>query len=537
MGAEVVCPQMRVGLPRQVKTWGVPILLVFVLVVPIGPHGTARPLAAPRDMPCSLASRTGCPAGVPSPRAAPASTTFAGNWTELFPSSPPSARTQPAIAYDPTIQSVVLFGGYSPFSGALSDTWVFANNTWTQLSSNLSVAPSARWGASMVWDETDGYLLLFGGRYYYGYYNDTWTFNGTAWSLLSPPTAPPTRSLFEMAYDPVDRAVIVDGGARYSFTYGTWASVNDTWAFSGGVWTNISATAPGGALDRAAGQSVFDPWNGSVVFVGGGSTANWSSSGCTPNDPVQTYVNGSWYEYPLSVGPPQISQEMLTYDSDAKLLLLFGGFAPSGSSTNCIQLNATWIRSNGVWSNVSGSLPVAPSIRYLSGIAFDPTLDEVLLFGGNGQGAYLGDTWIFRIPSLDTLIHASRSFGIAPMTVSLVADTVGGATVSGYNWSFGDGATSSLGPSVNHTFGTPGIYHVTVNVTGPLNDSFVANLTIVVAPPLRVAASASVDVGSLPLRVDFYGNSSGGFAPYRFNWSFGDGSHASLANVTHTYAT
>ncbi|MCI4360268.1 MAG: PKD domain-containing protein, partial [Thermoplasmata archaeon] len=443
-----------------------------------------------------------------------------------------------AIAYDPTIQAVVLFGGYDPSLAAVGDTWTFSNNTWTQISSNLTVAPPARWGATMVWDAADGYLLLFGGRNTGAYFNDTWTFNGTAWSNVASSVAPPPRSLFEMAYDPADREVIVDGGARLNFSSGAWGTVNDTWAYAAGTWTNISSAAPGGALDRAAGQASYDPWNGSVVFVGGGSTVNWTF-GCTPIDPVQTYVNRSWYEYPSSVGPPQISQTMMTYDPAGPYLFLFGGFEPSGTGSyaSCIQTNATWVRSAGVWYNLTGSLSASPGLRYLSGIAFDPVLDEVLLFGGNGNNAYLGDTWVYRIPSLDTILQASRIYGITPLSVRFFASTVGGLAASGWNWSFGDGTTSTIGPSVNHTYASVGVYNASVNVTGSAGGYFVTNVTIDVAPILQAMGSASRTLGSVPFAVTFNGSASGGFAPYRYNWTFGDGGRAAVANVTHTYTT
>jgi PKD repeat protein len=487
-------------------------------------------------VPCHSGGAGGCDSAAATAVVSPA-VGAVGNWTELFPTNYPSGRTQPGFAYDPAIQAVVLFGGYSPYYGALSDTWTFANNSWTQLSTNLSGAPAPRWGASMVWDAADGYLVLFGGRNYVGYFNDTWTFNGTAWTNVTGSVAPPTRSLFEMAYDPVDREVIVDGGARLDLPYGGWENVNDTWAYSAGNWTNITSAAPGGALDRAGGQAAYDPWNGSVVFVGGGSTVNWTA-GCTPIDPVQTYVNGSWYEYPSSVGPPQLSQEMLTYDPAGPFLFLFGGFEPSGTGayTGCIQTNATWVRSAGVWYNLTSSLTVSPGLRYLSGIAYDPISSEVVLFGGNGAGAYLDDTWVYRIVTLATTIHASRLYGLTPLSVGFDAQTLGGAAVTGYNWSFGDGASALVGPTVNHTFTQPGTYNVSVNVSGTSNTSFVASVLIHVAATLQVGASASIVVGSVPLKVMFNGYATGGFAPYRYNWSFGDGAYSSLANVSHVYA-
>jgi len=507
------------------------------MLLPAGAVTPARAAGSPAAAPCTGAASVAC-----SHRPAAATATvhpgaLAGGWTQLSITGP-SARTQPAIAYDPTIHAIVLFGGYDSNVYADNDTWTFANNSWTDITANLTTSPPARWGASMVWDAADGYLVLFGGRTLSGYFNDTWMFNGTGWANVTHGVAPPARSLFEMAYDAFDREVIVDGGAMYDFSAYAWENIDNTWAFAAGNWTNISYAAPGGALDRAGGQAVYDPWNRSVVFVGGGATTNWTY-GCTPIDSVQTYVNGSWYEYPSSVGPQQISQEMLTYDSQGPYDFLFGGFAPVAGTngSSCQQLNTTWVRSDGIWVNITSQLASAPSIRYLSGIAYDPDLQEVLLFGGNGQGAYLGDTWVFVVPSLSVALQPSRLDGAAPLTVQLDANASGGAEVFGYNWSFGDGNHSGAGPIVSHTFTTPDVYNVSVNVTDANNRSSVSNVTIRVVAPLSISVQSSTTIGSAPLAVVFNGTHAGGQAPYRFNWSFGDGAHASVENTTHTYLT
>jgi len=338
-----------------------------------------------------------------------------------------------------------MFGGYSPVFGALQDTWLFANNAWTDLTPSLSNSPPSRWGGSMVWDATDGNLVLFGGRTLSGYFNDTWTFTGAAWTNVTQPIAPPARSLFEMAYDPVDRQVLVDGGARLDLSTGAWLDIDNTWAYSSGSWTNVTQPPPGGPLDRAGGQSAYDPWSNSVVFVGGGSTANWTL-GCTPIDPIQAYANGRWSEYPASVGPPGVSQEMLTYDPSGPYLLLFGGYGRTGTGNppSCIQLGATWVRTSGNWTNISGSLHVAPSARYLSGIAYDPALTEVLLFGGNGEGAYLNDTWVFVASPLNTS-SASSGSGLPYTYLALALVAAGAAGLVGY-WAIRRQRVPGIGP-------------------------------------------------------------------------------------------
>jgi PKD repeat protein len=501
-------------------------------------HGAQTPPGRPT---CARPTAEGCPAPAAAGAVGAGPASLPPGWDDLTAglSTSPIDRSQPAMAYDPALEEIVLFGGYNPTSGALNDTWGFANNTWTDLSPGLVTAPPVRWGASMVWDASDDYLLLFGGRTNSGYYyNDTWSFTAAGWTNLSTSGAPPARSLFQMAYDPIDSLVIVDGGARSNPVGFGFVSVNDTWAYHGGAWTNISASPPGGALGRAAGNAVYDPWNRSVVFIGGVTGSSVAFFGCDPTAPIQTYVSGSWFEYPTNIGPQNLSEGMAVYDPSTGGIFVFGGYAPTVPSYSCVQVNATWERTNGVWTNVSSKWPTAPSPRYLSGMAYDPTLDEVVLFGGNSQGSYVGDTWVFVSPTLAiTGITSSRIGGEAPLLVHLSAAAVGGDPPYEFNWSFGDGSAAQPGASVTHTFASIGVYNVTVTVTDSGNNTTNLSEPITVVPTLSVAANATPAVGTVPLTVRFSGTSIGGGGRIGYLWQFGDGHSGTTADATHTYSS
>jgi hypothetical protein len=83
-------------------------------------------------------------------------------WTEQFPASAPSARTDLMLAYYPTIGEVVMFGGFNDPGHGLSDTWTWNGITWSQL--QTTYAPSGRWAASMAFYPNIKSLLLFGGE-------------------------------------------------------------------------------------------------------------------------------------------------------------------------------------------------------------------------------------------------------------------------------------------------------------------------------------------------------------------------------------
>ena len=85
-------------------------------------------------------------------------------WQGIITDSYPGPRYDHGMAYDKDNQKVVLFGGYY-YDGSqvhyLSDTWLF--DIETQQWSNGASGPGARFAHSMVFDETNHRIVLFGG--------------------------------------------------------------------------------------------------------------------------------------------------------------------------------------------------------------------------------------------------------------------------------------------------------------------------------------------------------------------------------------
>jgi hypothetical protein len=128
------------------------------------------------------------------------------------------------MAYDTATQTAVLFGGNGNGSECFTDTWTWNGTTWVQ--QFPASAPSARAGASMVYDATLGEIVLFGGdanNIWEDSLNDTWTWNGTNWTEIYPATVPPNRYAFGMDYDPANKAVFMFGG------YSSGPARGDTW--------------------------------------------------------------------------------------------------------------------------------------------------------------------------------------------------------------------------------------------------------------------------------------------------------------------
>jgi len=94
------------------------------------------------------------------------------------------------MVYDAARGQVTLFGGYNGTT-YFSDTWVWNGSAWTALSPVHS--PSPRSNFSMVFDSIHGRVLLFGGVGPSGQLSDTWSWDGVDWTALSPATTPDVR--------------------------------------------------------------------------------------------------------------------------------------------------------------------------------------------------------------------------------------------------------------------------------------------------------------------------------------------------------
>ena len=129
---------------------------------------------------------------------------------------------------------LVLFGGV----GADSKTWEFDGTAWT---SKTITAPSERAFHSMA--SLNGKVYLFGGETDANHFlNDTWVYDGTAWTELTTATAPSQR--FHAAMTTLSSHIVLFGGAPV-VSASSPPFFGDTWSFDGTSWTAVTpADAP-----------------------------------------------------------------------------------------------------------------------------------------------------------------------------------------------------------------------------------------------------------------------------------------------------
>lgn len=130
-----------------------------------------------------------------------------GSWIPQTVEDRPPARTAARMAYDPSRQVTVLFGGATSgeANAALDDTWEWDGAAWTEIE-DLDVSPQARTGFALAFDPVRSVLVLVSGGAYDGNvirYDDVWEYDGVWRRIDQLAGSPLVGSAYwnEMVYD------------------------------------------------------------------------------------------------------------------------------------------------------------------------------------------------------------------------------------------------------------------------------------------------------------------------------------------------
>jgi hypothetical protein len=318
--------------------------------------------------------------------AGPSTTSDAGSsvhgWVnrtpDVLPSSWPSGRRQPAVVYDRISKHVVVYGGYSS-AQPVQDTWEWdgAAGLWKR----MPVDPPAMFDMSAaVWDDLDGWVLLFGGETFPSAApsSQLWSY-AQGWYKV-PPNAfdaawPPAQLNPLFAYDAARARVVLLGSGASPLTW--------EWDALGGVWLNrTTVTAP----TNNQGAFAWDETRHRGVFFGAeawGETWEWDG------------VAGTWtkIEFPTDHAPSPRTLAAAAYDSDAGRVVLFGG-SPIDSPGAHSWTNDLWEWDGAVWTLLDdGPVPDAPFPREAHGMTYDSGRHCFVVFGGDTPDDEPRDLW------------------------------------------------------------------------------------------------------------------------------------------------
>ncbi len=495
-----------------------------------GPLNAGSSVTSPR---CGTTSGPDCRAGLALPAAAPRAWINASAATAVAP----PLELWASLVWDPIDGYLVLFGGCIVAVCPLpSQTWTFFNGTWHNITA-LSPQPPERSYATMAFDGSDGYVVLFGGVGATTL-GDTWTFLGGQWTNQTnavAPGPPPARWGGGLAYDRQDGYLALFGGMSASGTL-----LADTWSYSGGAWSNLTGSARGPPAPRYETAMAWDDADQEIVLTDG-----YDSVGAFLND-TWTFQNGRWNDVSGAASPlpPARSLSSLTYDGAAGFLLEFGGYGASGAR------NDTWTFQNNQWTDLTSSLARAPSARGSAAAMEDTiawtqrgpsTVPFLLLFGGDyvpcptcGTRG-LNDTWVFESPSTASGSAAPPSAEVG-QPVAFTGAASGGTPPYTLAWTFADGSVS-IGSVGQFAFATVGAGSAHLTIVDAAGAPAFVTVSVIVVPGPSVVASATPSATDVGVPVKFAAIPSAGTAPYVLAWNFGDGATSSSPSTDHSFAT
>ncbi len=395
----------------------------------------------------------------------------------------PGTASTTEMAYDGASGTMVLVApGVGSGGAALSQsiTYEQVDGAWERLST--PTAPSSREYAAMAYDAGIGKILLFGGYSSRGgFLNDTWEFSGGTWTNVtaSAGTAPSPRAAADLAYDGNGSFDLLFGGYGPTGS-ATAGNLTDTWEFEDGTWSAVeTSTSP-----PLEGSMAYDAALGAVVYVGGVALV-----GCSPL--TYAFVDGEWLDLAAEVGlAPELAMSALAYDPAISGLLLFGGVCGVGIAGIGITLDlsdSTYELTSSGWSAVSAS--GAPSARYGADLAYDDASGAMVLFGGENAVLVLGGSPVGHLLASTFTFSGGTWSPVGPeltvnrpiaevgqnLSFSVVGAVTPGPTVYAYTGL--PAGTNGSGPVVNLTAESTGRLNVTVEVTTQLGFASASSAT------------------------------------------------------------
>lgn len=301
-------------------------------------------------------------------------------WTQLQPTLSPTPRRAGAMAYEPGLGRLLLYGGLETPTAISGETWGLGA---APLFWNLfAVAPPPRWGHRMVYHRARGSLVTFGGRTptITATGNDTWEWSNFAWQQVFPASSPSPRAFYSMAYDE-RREVVLMYGAQGGTTA---AGGNQLWEYDfAGNWSlKTTATSPPGLETPLL---VYDQGRGVTVMFGGW---NGTSPG-TMHSSTWEYDGTDWTLRTLATTPTARYRSAHWYDDLRGRVVMYGGFG------NATALTDTWEYDGNDWTQVASVGPLR-STECIA--AYDPWQRKALLFGGSGPAGTSQETWEYVGP-------------------------------------------------------------------------------------------------------------------------------------------
>ena len=275
------------------------------------------------------------------------------DWTLVPTVGDPGERHTFGMCYDAVRSVIVMFGGSNNSYVPSGETWEFdpVTSTWTDVTPTAGPSPQARWGCKLAFDLARNVTVLYGGWSGGGFTNNTWEWDGVAWTQVTTSNLPSPRDRFGMCYDLARGKVVLFGGIS--------AQVSDeTWEYDGADWTLIQT--PTSPPARQKNYMAYDILRGVVVMQGGQANAVQQLD-CWEYDGV------SWRLVPSTPSPAR-GENATCYDLIRNRVVVFGGYSFNGVNTDTWEFGpAATPRFTLYGSGCAGSAGV-PSLQPTAGV-------------------------------------------------------------------------------------------------------------------------------------------------------------------------
>jgi PKD repeat protein len=382
---------------------------------------------------------------------------------DIAPATPPVAAftaTSPTFGEAPIMVSFSDSSTNSPTSRA----WFFGDETYSGAWTQLPIDPlpghwfSERGGHSTV-VMPDGSIVLMGGIANGNSLNDVWrsTDNGATWTRQTASAEWSPRNHHTSVVMPNGDIILMGGGAGFPIT-----KLDDVWRSTdqGIHWTQLP-DAPWG--ERQELTSVVMP-NGDIVVIGGVETGVNPPNGWTNDSWISTNQGVSWTQQTANAGWTARYGQSSNVMPDGSIVMI-GGF--DGSFKNDVWRSTD----SGVTWNKLPDNTLTVRNRHSTVVMPD---GSIVLMGGydTPSDLYLNDvwrstdngvTWIqVKLGAWSSGLQASEAAVMRDGSIILTGGYGPGITFKNDVWRLNPTGSSAQNPS--HTYTTPGIYQVALQV-------------------------------------------------------------------------
>ena len=289
-----------------------------------------------------------------------------------------------SICYDAANKQVVLFGGgNADTERGDPGTWVYtpANNTWREL--KLDRQPPPRANSLLAYDPVNKKVVLFGGDQLDQAIADTWTFDGKEWTQKKPALSPSPRAGHALLWLPKAKKLLLLGGYAVNSTtnYSAFPYHNvplDAWTYDekADVWQLVkrfepAKENPAGPRNRMVRAAVSD--DDTVAIVDGDRKLWLSKLDVSAPDAAGTKQHG--------VEPGAVERRQGPYDP-----AWYSKDVPAADAAK-VKADLENLASNKWHLRPTPKRP-APNMDWGTGV-FMPEADLIVRFSG-GHSAYSG---------------------------------------------------------------------------------------------------------------------------------------------------